>query len=131
MIDDNRQNQRYLGRIIRLLIKHLFRVDSSGAEGIEQIMAKRPGSIFLDLFLPSINGSELFNLLRDHPATHSIPIMIHSAITLDDITQIRMRQIQCDAFIEFPVETSVLVRTIEKVLQRNRTGTKKSVRPKA
>ena len=107
-----------MGRIIRLRIKHLFRVASSGAGGIEQIVAKSPDLIFLDLFLPDINGFELFNLLLDHPVTHSIPIMIHSAITLDDITQIRMRRIQCDAFIEFLVETSVLVRTIEKVLQR-------------
>ena len=90
-------------------------------------MAKRPDLIFLDLFLPGINGFELFNLMRGHPATHSIPIVIHSAIPLDDITQIRMRQIQCDAFIEFPVEASVLVRTIEEVLQRNRVETKKWV----
>ena len=58
-------------------------------------------------------------------------IIIHSAIPLDDITQIRMRRIQCDASIEFPVEASVLVRTLEKVLQRNRIGTKKWVPPKA
>ena len=131
IIDDNPQNQRYLGRIVRLRTKHIFQAAGSGPEGIEQIVAKRPDLIFLDLFLPGINGFELFNLLRDHPATHSIPIMIHSGITSDDITQIRMRRIQCDAFIEFLVETSVLVRTIEKVLQRNHTGTKKWVLPKA
>ena len=54
VIDDNPQNQRYLGRIIRLRIKHLFRVTSSGAEGIEQIVAKSPDLIFLDLFLLGI-----------------------------------------------------------------------------
>ena len=131
MIDDNPQNQTYLGRIIRLRTKHLFNVASSGPEGIEQIVAKRPDLIFLDLFLPGIDGFELFNLLRNHPATHSMPIIIHSAIPLDDITQIRMRRIQCEAFIEFPVEASVLVHTIGKVLQRNILGTKKWVPPKA
>ena len=131
MIDDNPQNQRYLGRIIRLRTKHLFYVASSGPEGIEQIVAERPDLIFLDLFLPGIDGFELFNLLRNHPTTHSIPIIIHSAIPLDDITLIRMRRIQCDAFIEFPVEASVLVGTIEKVLQRNHLGTKKWLPPNA
>ncbi len=131
MIDDNPQNQIYLSRIIRLRTKHLFNVASSGPEGIEQVVAERPDLIFLDLFLPGIDGFELFNLLRDHPATHSIPIIIHSAIPLDDITQIRMRRIQCDAFIEFPVEASVLVNTIEKVLQTNRLRTKKWIPPKA
>ena len=131
IIDDNPQNQTYLTRIIRLRTKHLFHVASSGPEGIEQIVAERPDLMFLDLFLPGIDGFQLFNLLRNHPATHSIPIIVHSANPLDDITKIRMRRIQCDGFIEFPVEASVLVHTIEEVLQINRLGTKKWVPPKA
>ena len=130
MIDDNPQNQTHLGRIIRLRTNHLFKVASSGSEGIEQIVAERPDLIFLDLFLPGIDGFELFSLLRNHPATHSIPIIIHSAIPLDDITQIQIRRIQCDTFIEFPVEASVLVHTIEKVLQGNLLGEKKWVPPR-
>ena len=90
MIDDNPQNQTYLGRIIRLRTKHLFNVASSGPEGIEQIVAERPDLIFLDLFLPGIDGFELFNLLRNHPATHSMPIIIHSAIPLDDLSLIHI-----------------------------------------
>ena len=131
MIDDNPQNQTYLSRIIRLRTAHEFAVAGSGPEGIEKIVAQRPDLIFLDLFIPGIDGFELFNLLRDHPATHSIPIIIHTAVPLDDVTQIRMRRIQPDAFIEFPVEASALVQTIEKALQRNRLGTKKWVPPKA
>ena len=131
IIDDNPQNQKYLGRIIRLRTKHLFHVASSGPEGIEQIVSERPDLIFLDLFLPDIDGFELFSLLRDHPATHSIPIIIHSANPLDDITQIRMRRIQCEAFIEFPIEASVLVHTVEEVLKKNLLRTKKWVPPKA
>ena len=131
MIDDNPQNQTYLGRIIRLRTDHRFVVAGSGPEGIEKIVAQRPDLIFLDLFIPGIDGFELFKLLRDHPATHSIPIIIHTAVPLDDVTQIRMRRIQCDAFIEFPIEASALVQTIQKALQRNRLGTKKWVPPKA
>ena len=131
MIDDNPQNQTYLSRIIRLRTDHEFAVAGSGPEGIEKIVAQRPDLIFLDLFIPGIDGFELFKLLRDHPATHSIPIIIHTAVPLDDVTQIRMRRIQPDAFIEFPVEASALVQTMEKALQRNRLGTKKWVPPKA
>ena len=131
MIDDNPQNQTYLSRIIRLRTDHEFAVAGSGPEGIEKIVAQRPDLIFLDLFIPGIDGFEIFKLFRDHPATHSIPIIIHTAVPLDDVTQIRMRRIQPDAFIEFPVEASALVKTIEKGLQRNHLGTKKWVPPKA
>ena len=98
---------------------------------ILDVLKAKKDLMFLDLFLPGIDGFQLFNLLRNYPATHSIPIIVHSANPLDDITKIRMRRIQCDGFIEFPVEASVLVHTIEEVLQINRLGTKKWVPPRA
>ena len=48
MIDDNPQNQTYLGRIIRLRTAHEFVIAGSGPEGIEKIVAQRPDLIFLD-----------------------------------------------------------------------------------
>ena len=59
MIDDNPQNQTYLSRIIRLRTDHEFVVAGSGPEGIEKIVDQRPDLIFLDLFIPGIDGFEL------------------------------------------------------------------------
>lgn len=131
MIDDNPQNQKYIERIIRLRTSHELHFASTGPEGIERIVAQRPDLIFLDLFLPEIDGFELFKMLRDHPATHSIPIIVHTAVPLDKITQIRMRRVQCDGFIEFPVEASALALTIDQALKRNTQGTKKWIPPRA
>ena len=100
------------------------------SQGIEKIVDQRPDLIFLDLFIPGIDGFELFKLFRDHPATHSIPIIIHTAVPLDDVTQIRMRRIQPDAFIGFPVEASALVQTIESVAEES-SRDKKMGAPKA
>lgn len=131
MIDDSPPNQKYLERIIRLRTQHVLDFASSGPEGIEKIVANRPELIFLDLFIPGIDGFELFKILRDHPATHTIPIAIHTAVPLDQITQLRLRRMQCDAFIEFPIEASELQRIIHKALKRNSSGTRKWVPPSA
>ncbi len=131
MIDDNPQNQKYIERIIRLRTKHKLDFAASGNEGIEKMVARRPDLIFLDLFIPGIDGFELFKILRDHPATHTIPIVIHTAVPLDQITQIRLRRVQCDAFMEFPIEASELQRIIDTALKRNRSGTQKWIPPRA
>ncbi len=131
IIDDSPHNQQYLERIIRLRTKHEVAFANSGPAGIEQIVAERPDLIFLDLFIPGIDGFELFKILRDHPATHNIPIVIHTAVPLDQITSIRLRRVQCDGFVEFPIEASALVRVISTALQRNSSGIRKWTPPKA
>ena len=83
MIDDNPQTQQYFGRIIRLRTRHMLNFAGDSAEGIENIVAQRPDMIFLDLFLPGTDGFEFFAILRDHPATHNIPIAIHTAVPFD------------------------------------------------
>ena len=129
MIDDNPQTQKYLDRIIRLRTKHVLDFASNGADGIEKMVAQRPDFIFLDLFLPGTDGFEFFATLRDHPATHNIPIAIHTAVPLDDVTQIRLRRITYDAFVEFPIEASELTRIINNALKRNTSQTRKWVPP--
>ena len=118
MVDDNPSNQRYIERIIRHRTQHelAFAADSKAA--IERIVEKRPDLIFLDLFIPGTDGFEFFKVLRGHPATASIPIVIHTAVPLDQVTQIRMRRVACDAFVEFPVEASELVRIMDTAMQR-------------
>ena len=129
MIDDNPQTQKYLARIVRHRTSHELEFANDGPQGIEKIVEQRPDLIFLDLFLPGMDGLELFTALREHPATHNIPIIIHSTIPFDDLTQIRLRRVSYDALIEFPIEASELNRIINKALQRNSSQTRKWTPP--
>ena len=131
MIDDNPQSQKYLERIIRHRTSHALAFAGDGAQGIEKIVEQRPELIFLDLFLPGIDGFEFFATLREHPATHNIPIIIHTAVPLDDITQIRLRRMTYDALVEFPIEASELNRIIDTALKRNTSQTRKWTPPRA
>ncbi len=131
MIDDNPQSQKYLGRIIRHRTSHALVFAGDGTDGIEKIVEQRPDLLFLDLFLPGTDGFELFTTLRNHPATHNVPIIIHAAVPLDDVTQIRLRRITHDGLVEFPIEASELIRFINTALKRNSSQTHKWVPPSA
>jgi CheY-like chemotaxis protein len=131
MIDDNPQSQKYLGRIIRHRTSHALVFAGDEPKGIEKIVERRPDLLFLDLFLPGTDGFELFTTLRHHPATHNVPIIIHTAIPFDDVTQIRLRRIPHDGLVEFPIEASELNRLINIALKRNSSQTQKWVPPRA
>ncbi len=131
MIDDNPQSQKYLERIIRHRTPHSIEFAGDGQQGIEKIVAQRPDLIFLDLFLPGTDGFELFVTLRNHPATHNVPIIIHTAVPLDDVTLIRLRRMTHDGLVEFPIEASEINRLINIALKRNSSRTQKWTPPDA
>ena len=124
MIDDNPQSQMYIERIIRHRSSHEIAFAFTSDEAVEKMVERRPELIFLDLYIPG-DGFVLFDNLRQHPATANIPIVIHTAIPLDPITQMRLDRMRTDGFIEFPIEASELNNIITKALQRNST----TVRP--
>lgn len=131
MIDDNPQSRRYLERIIRLRSSHQLGFAESGSAAIDKLVERRPDVIFLDLFIPGIDGFELFATLRRHPATEDIPIVIHTAVPLDPLTRLRLAKLRFEGFVEFPIEASELNRIIATALRRNATPARKWIPPPA
>lgn len=131
VIEDNPQNRRYLERIIRHRSSHELVFAGTGKEAIENLVARRPDLIFLDLFVPDTDCFELFALLRKHPATADIPIVIHTAVPLDPLTRMRVGKLRFEGFVEFPIEASELNRIIATALKRNAVPTRKWIPPQA
>lgn len=131
VVEDNPQNRRYLERIVRHRSNHQLFFAGTGKEAIDSLIEKRPDLIFLDLFVPQTDCFELFNLLRQHPATADIPIVIHTAVPLDPVTQMRVNKMRCQGFVEFPIEASELNRIIATALKHNAVPTQKWIPPRA
>ena len=129
IVDDSPYNRKYLERIIRHRTQHSVGFAETSLEAVERMVDRRPDLIFLDLFIPG-DGIVLFDNLRVHPATASIPIVIHSAVPLDAVTSIRLRKMQHDGFIEFPVAATELVNRIDMALRRNAAVERRWVPPK-
>jgi DNA-binding response OmpR family regulator len=60
------------------------RTAGTGWDALEKIRADRPDLILLDLMLPDLDGFGLCELLRNDPATATIPVIIVSAWSTAD-----------------------------------------------
>ena len=133
MIDDNPQSRKYIARILRYRSNHQigFAVDS--AEAVDKMVTRRPDVILLDLYIPGMNGFDFFEMIRNHPATADIPVVIHTAVPLDQLTKLRLKQlrkrVRYEGFLQFPVEASELDRIIDNSLKKNEVRTHKWTPP--
>ncbi len=129
MIDDNPVNRRYIEKMIHYRSNHeiAFAIDAN--EAIESMVERRPDVILLDLFIPGMDGFELFENLRKHPATESIPVIVHSAVPLDAVTKLRMKRMRTEGYFQFPIDASALKEKLQRALRRNDVLTKKWIPP--
>lgn len=83
MIDDH-EVSRYLLRGI--LPDYQFEVFEArdGREGIRMAQELRPDIIFLDFYLPDLNGFEILKDLKESESTSQLPVVLHSTKTLDE-----------------------------------------------
>ena len=129
MIDDNPQNRRYIEKLIHYRSNHEIAFATNANEAIDSMIERRPSVILLDLWIPGMDGFELFENLRKNPATESIPVIIHSAIPLDAVTKLRMKRMRAEGFIEFPIDASALKEKLRIALRRNDPFVKKWIPP--
>ena len=68
------------------LLKKGFCVLSStnGQAGVTAARAHAPDIVILDIAMPDFDGKQVVQELRSHPATKDIPVLIHTATTLDE-----------------------------------------------
>ncbi|MCU1502605.1 MAG: sensor protein [Ilumatobacteraceae bacterium] len=120
-IEDNLANitlvQRILGR--RPDIELLPAMQ--GRLGIELAQQHQPDLILMDLHLPDIAGDEVLQLLRDDPATNSIPVIVISA----DATAGQVQRLQAAgaiAYLTKPFNVRELLVTINDALGLDADG---------
>ena len=114
VINDN-ETGRYL---IARVLQPYFTVEeaATGAAGLEKSLAK-PDLILLDVNLPDISGFEVCRRLKKDPLTGHVPVLHLSATTLDAASRATGLENGADGYLTLPVETDVLVATINSLLR--------------
>jgi two-component system cell cycle response regulator DivK len=80
----------------------------------QEIVAKSPDIIVLDIYMPGRNGAEITRQLKTHQYSAHIPIIIASAGTeLKSIAE----QVGADGYLEKPFEIEELVAVIKNHIQ--------------
>jgi PAS domain S-box-containing protein len=100
-----------------------FRVKTfgSGAEAIRVAQTERPDLIVLDLMMPSMNGWQVTDELKAHPATATIPVVIFSVLRPNETAAGEGKTDEVAGWVTKPLEESQLFNTLSRAL-RGRSG---------
>ena len=103
-----------------LLSRRNLHVDTatSGTEALKKATETRPDIIFLDLFMPDMNGDEVCRILKAYPQTSGIPVVIVTSGGGDGVRNLCLVA-GCDDFITKPLKLDVLNATLERHLKES------------
>lgn len=90
----------------------------SGRQALQQLSARAPDLVILDVMLPELSGTEIASRIRSNPATASIPILMLTAKT-DEVDQIVGLTVGADDYVTKPFSMKVLLARVEAILRRS------------
>lgn len=89
----------------------------TGQNGLRQVAAKMPSLVLLDLVLPDISGYEVLKRLKGDDATKKIPIIILTALSMDENISKVMVAGASDYFVKSQHAVIELIEMIEQFLR--------------
>jgi CheY-like chemotaxis protein len=88
-----------------------------GQEGLERAQKENPSLIILDVMLPKLSGYKVCQLLKADPKYSSIPIIISSGRTPQEIKKVS-QEVGADAHVSKPFEAEVLLSKMKELLEK-------------
>jgi len=88
----------------------------NGQEGLEKARKENPDLIILDVMLPKMNGYKVCQLLKADPHYKTIPVIISSGRTPQEIRKLS-KEVGADAYIHKPFEAEVLLSKMKGLLE--------------
>jgi DNA-binding response OmpR family regulator len=88
---------------------------ADGDAAFEAAIAQRPAVAVLDVSMPLMNGLETARRLREHPATHDVPIMLLTARVMEADRE-RGRRAGVDDQLDKPFSPAVLAQRVRALV---------------
>lgn len=88
----------------------------NGKEIEKKVKAYQPNLIFLDIWMPGIDGKEVTRILKSDMKTKDIPIVLVSA--LNEVSKIR-EMTGADAFLPKPFDLQDLLAIVKRHIAKN------------
>jgi len=88
-----------------------------GQTGLEKARKENPDLIILDVMLPKMHGYKVCQLLKTDPKYKTIPVIISSGRTPQEIRKIG-QEVGADAYVSKPFEAQTLLAKIKELVER-------------
>jgi signal transduction histidine kinase len=118
-VDDN-DGARYAKT--RVLVHAGFEVieAASGQGALDQVRARGPALVLLDVKLPDINGIEVCSRIKRDPQTRSTLVLQTSAAAVQSLDKVRALDGGADSYLTEPIEPAELVANVRALLRLHR-----------
>lgn len=114
VVEDDPDNQVVFTEAFSLLTPYHVQVVRNGTEAFHFVKHIKPGLFILDYRLPGMSGIDLYDQLHATPGLESIPAIIISSVSSEEVTrEIENRKL---VHIEKPFDLVDLFSTIANVL---------------
>jgi CheY-like chemotaxis protein len=80
IVDDSADAREPLGRFLEKL-GHVVRAAPCGREALDQLIAKAPDVVLLDLMMPEMSGADFLALARSYLRFRSLPVVVLTALS--------------------------------------------------
>ena len=94
----------------------------TGRGAVEMVRQERPDLIILDIMLPDTDGWELLRLLRESPATRSVPVIVCSVVREADLAS----ALGAMQYLSKPVRRQDLLQALDRAVQLATAGERKA-----
>ena len=115
VVEDNPANMKLTTLLLRSAGHTVLRAVDAEA-GLEIARGEHPDLILMDIQLPGMDGNAATAILKDDPATASIPLITLSALSLTSDLE-RGKEAGSDAYIVKPLRYNELYTVMEELLQ--------------
>ena len=95
VVDDDPDALEMLASLVRSLDIPV-QVAKDGIEALERIREQLPGFVILDLAMPRMDGFSVLGRLRLDPDKRNIPILVVTALNLDQEREAELRNVVLD-----------------------------------
>ncbi len=97
VVDDNQWDTRLMRRLFESRQRYEVIEAHTGQEALDSLTKIPPDLIILDLNLPDYNGLDLVDIFRSRQETQRTPILVVSAMDIDQPSRLRMQRKQVDS----------------------------------
>ncbi|GIK62329.1 MAG: hypothetical protein BroJett018_01230 [Chloroflexota bacterium] len=114
-IEDQPAIAELLGFLLDATELEVKRSDN-GAEGLEMIQKLKPDLVIMDVMMPTMDGWQVFDTVRQNEATQNIPIIMLSVARQDPERRVAFRGSHLDFYMTKPFDVVSLRRLVQEVL---------------
>ena len=113
-VEDNADLRGYIARMLRSF-GHSVQTAEDGTDGWLRAQADHPDIVISDVMMPGIDGFELAKLIKSHPPTQRIPVILITAKS-DTEARIEGLELGADDYIAKPVNVRELDARISNIV---------------